>query len=195
MRRHDLLTYDIDQRPRAARLGVSPRLAVLLIVVVALAVVLVIWTAHSAGPSPRSAPPGHVRSTIAASHRWPKSATPRATASPAIVGSDAGTSDRPPDGSKAAAARFVAAWLQRAPKPRKAALHDTAAPGLAEELMLTSTANIPKARPKGAPVPKHASAYSVQFAQRLSNGMRIRIYLVADPGTRYGWTVTSVERA
>jgi hypothetical protein len=66
---------------------------------------------------------------------------------------------------------------------------------LTEQLMLTSAANIPRATAKGHPALEAASSYSVQYLQTLSTGMRVRVYLVADPGSRYGWIATSVERA
>jgi hypothetical protein len=66
---------------------------------------------------------------------------------------------------------------------------------LTEQLVLTSPANIPKAKAEGDPELEAASAYSVQYVQSLTNGMRVRVYLVADPGSRYGWVATSVERA
>jgi len=61
--------------------------------------------------------------------------------------------------------------------------------------MLTSTANIPDAQASGSPQLADASEYSTQFVQRLSDGMRIRVYLVADPQSKYGWVATSVEQA
>lgn len=194
MPRRDLLTYDVAHRRRSWWAGAHPGLVVLLIVVLALAVVLVTWTARSGRPTSGSAPPTHVVSAAAVSRRSP-SATPRPSASPALIGSDADGSDHAPRGSRTAAARFIAAWLEREPKARRSALQDTAAPGLAEQLMLTSPSNIPKATVKGVPVLEHASAYSAQFLQTLSDGMRVRIYLVADPQARFGWVASSVERA
>jgi hypothetical protein len=65
---------------------------------------------------------------------------------------------------------------------------------LTEQLMLTSSANIPNAKAEGDPELEAASAYSVQYVQTLTSGLRVRFYLVADPGSRYGWVATSVER-
>jgi hypothetical protein len=61
--------------------------------------------------------------------------------------------------------------------------------------MLTSAANIPDANRVGGPVLADASAYSVQFLQRLSDGMKVRIYLASDPQATYGWIATSIEKA
>jgi hypothetical protein len=84
--------------------------------------------------------------------------------------------------------------LERAPKARKSGLQEVATAGLTEQLMITSTANIPKVKAEGDPELEAASAYSVQYVQTLASGMRVRVYLVADPGSRYGWVATSVER-
>lgn len=192
MPRRDLLTYDVDQR-RSSWSGPNPRLVILLVVVLAMAVVLVIWTARSA--SPGSTTPAHAQSSVATAGRSPSATPPRRSASPALVGSDARTSERAPAGSRTAAARFVAAWLERDPHARKIALQETATPGLSEQLMLTATSNIPKAAAHGDPVLEHASEYSVQFVQNLTNRMRVRIYLVADPQARFGWVASSVEQA
>jgi len=85
--------------------------------------------------------------------------------------------------------------LERDAKARKSGLEQVATAGLTEQLMLTSPANIPKAKVQGGPELEAASAYSVQYVQTLTSGMRVRVYLVADPGSRYGWVATSVERA
>jgi hypothetical protein len=85
--------------------------------------------------------------------------------------------------------------LDRTPKTRKSGLQEVATAGLTEQLMLTSAANVPEAKAEGDPELEAASAYSVQYIQTLTSGMRVRVYLVADPGSRYGWVATSVERA
>jgi len=191
--RRDQLTYDVGRRRTVGPAGVNPRLFVLLIIVLALAAALVAWTAGS-GSSPSSTTPDHGTRPVAAPPS-PTSSTPSPTPPPALTGSDAEQAIRAPEGSKTAVVRFVAAWLDRVPKIRRAELQQTATSGLAEELMLTSQENIPKATAKGPPRLEDASEYSVQFTQRLSDGMRIRVYLVADPQSRYGWTATSVEQA
>ncbi|GAB3919965.1 hypothetical protein GCM10011575_35850 [Microlunatus endophyticus] len=198
MRRRDLLTYDVDQRRRPLA-ELNPRLLALLAVVLIVAALLVIWTATSAGSAPRHTVPataGTPTTPPAASR--PTSASPSAgvsSALPTLTGSDAVTSHGAPAGSTTAAARFVAAWLDVAPKTRKVQLEQTATAGLAEQLMLTSAANIPKAKAAGSPRVEDASEYSVQFLQVLTDGVRIRIYLVADPQARFGWVATSVEQA
>lgn len=189
MRRRDLLTYDID--PRSARSGTggpNRRLLALLVIVLAMATVLVVWTVRSPARSSSSAPVSAPAPVVAA----PSSAS--TTPTPTPLGSDASTTQQAPDGSRAAAVRFIAAWLERSPTARKDALKDTAAPGLAEQLIMTSDDNIPRAGPTGSPVLEDASTYGVQFVQRLSSGMTVRVYLVSDPQSRYGWVATSVEK-
>ena len=195
MQRRDRLTYDVELRRAPALSGVSPRLIALLAVVVVLAAVLMIWTATTAGSSPRSSnEPAHAQPALGSSSS--ASTAPRPTVSPTVAtGSDARSSDRAPVGSRTAASEFVAAWLDQTPKSRKIELQKTATSALAEELMLTSTANIPDAQASGSPQLADASEYSTQFVQRLSDGMRIRVYLVADPQSKYGWVATSVEQA
>lgn len=194
MPRRDQLTYDIAPRRGSSLSGLNPRLVALLIIVLAIATALVLWTASSARSSPASAP-DHRGASVASPRLSHPSALPSRTPSAALIGSDAGESDQAPDGSRTAAVHFVAAWLDRVPKTRKSELQQTATSGLAEELMLTSDANIPRATAKGPPRLEDASEYSVQFLQTLSDGMRVRVYLVADPQAEFGWVATSVEQA
>ena len=192
--RRDQLTYDLGGRRTSSLTDVSPRLVALLIIVVVVAAALVAWTVASARSSPGAAAPRHeLRAALPTAS--PTSASPSRTPSPALAGSDAGQAVSIPAGSRTATIRFVAAWLDRVPKTRKAELQQTATSGLAEELMLTSAENIPRATAKGPPQLEDASEFSVQFTQTLSDGMRIRVYLVADPQSRFGWTATAVEQA
>jgi hypothetical protein len=196
MARRDLLTYDVGQRRAPLLSRASVRLLGLLAVVVVIGAGLVIWTMASARPAATATavgPAGLPATTPVPSASQP---TPAAgSPSAALVGFDAKEPQRSPRGSSTAAARFIAAWLERDAKARKSGLEQVATAGLAEQLMLTSPANIPKANVQGGPELEAASAYSVQFVQTLTSGMRVRVYLVADPGSRYGWVATSVERA
>lgn len=195
MRRRDELTYDLGTPRTSGPAGVNPRLLALLIIVLALAVALVVWTARSAGSSVNATAPDHDNGLVASSRPSPAIPTPAGKPSLLLAGSDADQADHAPPGSTTAAVRFVAAWLDRVPRTRKAELRQTATSGLAEELMLTSAENIPRASAKGPPRLADASEFSVQFVQSLSDGMRIRVYLVADPQSRFGWMATSVEQA
>lgn len=201
MPRRDQLTYDVGQKRRFSLAGLNPRLLALLIIVVVLAVLLVVWTASTPSSSTSGADHGS-RAVAAPSSPAPSSApsgtptaAPSAAPSQVLSGSDASQTTKAPGHSQAAAVRFVTAWLERVPAKRKAELQQTATSGLAEELMLTSAANIPNATAKGQPRLEDASEFSAQFVQALSDGMRIRLYLVADPQSKLGWLVTSVEEA
>jgi hypothetical protein len=193
--RRDELTYDVDQRGHRNGRGPSPRILLLLIVVLVLAALLVVWTLRSTDAPSSAAPSGGMTTP----HRSPSpspspSATPSYSTSP-VAGSDASTAGQAPEGSREAATRFVAAWLEHKPKLRKKKLGRTAVPVLAQQLLLTAPDNIPDAEPDGDPVLEDASTYSAQFRQRLSGDLEVRIVLVLDPEARYGWLATSVEEA
>ena len=187
MRNRDQLTYDLDQ-PRRGSVPRGP-LGVLAAVVLA-TVGLVGWVIAGADPAPSAA--GQPTVTATTTHLAP---TPTPSGTPPASGSDAREGLAVPEGSPQAASRFVLAWLDRNPVSRKTALQQIAAPALAEELMLTDPRNVPRARPRGAPVLANASTYSVQFTQTLTTGTRIQVYLVAYPAARYRWLATSVEQA
>lgn len=197
MRRLDQLTYDTDPRPvhRSGPGGPSRPLIALLVIVLVLAAVLVLWAMQSPGRS--SSLPAYSGSAASPGSTVPATSAAASTNDRPTVrplGMDASTTAQAPDGSRAAAAGFVAAWLEHDPKVRKAALQATAAPGLAEQLELTSAGNIPPGRPTGPPVLQQGSAYRVQFVQSLTSGIKVRVYLVSDPQARYGWVATSVEK-
>lgn len=193
MPRRDQLTYDVELR----RQRDVPWASVLLLVAVVFVVaVLIAWMVNSRTSQPGSAGPAVSRPVSSSSVVPVPTPTPSTpTSSPAQTGSDLNEGVSAPEGSQQAASRFVVAWLDRNPTTRKAALTQTAAPALVEQLMLTDVANIPLARAKGVPALNDASAYSAQFTQVLTTGMSIRVYLVADPQARYRWVATSVDRA
>jgi len=183
--RRDQLTYDLGQG------GPPPvpwKPVLLLAAVIAVVGLLLGWTVTSSR-APQAAPAGPPASAT------PASVPSTPSASPLPSGSDAAEGLGMPEGSQEAAAAFVQAWLDRDPETREPALTETATPALVEQLMLTDPANIPKARPEGAPVLDDASTFSTQFTQALSTGMTISIYLVADPEARHGWLTTSVDQA
>jgi hypothetical protein len=188
MARRDDLTYDVG--PAARQRQVPWVSLLLLIAVLVLAVTLCVGLVRSSKPAPEAGPPPVAPVTVPAT---PPSSSP--SASPMPTGSDAGDGLAMPAGSREATSRFVRAWLDRNPKSRAPALKEVTAPALAEQLMLTDPANIPRATPSGEPVLDEASTYSAQFTQALSNKTRITVYLVADPQARYRWLATSVQRA
>jgi len=190
LRRRDQLTYDLGQQGRAP---VPWKSVLLLAAVIAVAGLLVVWVVASR-PTPQAAPAG-VPTFAPPTSADPTGPAGSASASPAPSGSDAAEGLGVPDGSQQAASAFVRAWLDRDAKTRGPALRAVATPALAEQLMLTDPRKVPMARPRGAPVLEDASTFSSQFTQRLSTGMRISVYLVAEPGARYGWLATSVDQA
>jgi hypothetical protein len=186
--RRDQLTYDVEEPRRQRPVPLGPLL--LLVAVLAVSTLLVLGVVTSIR-APHAAPPPVTAPATAVG-------TPAPSAGPTTAvpsGSDADEGLGAPDGSAQAARAFVAAWLEQDPAARKQAVEQVSVPALAEGLMLTDPANIPRATPRGAPALDDASTYSVQFTQALSTGGPIRIYLVADPAARYGWLATSVERA
>ncbi len=185
MVRRDQLTYDVGQESRPK---VPWKSALILAVVVAVGALLLTWTVMSSRV-PRAAPvssPETVGPTA--------SASPSPT-SPSPAGSDAQEGLGAPEGSQRAASVFVRAWLDPNAKTRKPILDQVATPALAEQLMLTDPLNIPRTRPRGAPILDDASTYSAQFTQTLSSGMKIHVYLVADPDAQYQWLAASVDQA
>ena len=188
MARRDQLTYDLSEKSRPA---VPWKPALLLAAVIAVVGLLLMWMVMSS-QTPQAAPvtgPATTSSPTAAPD------SDAASASPLPSGSDAGEGRGVPEESQQAASVFVRAWLDRDARTRKPALEQVATPALAEQLMLTDSTNIPKARPRGAPVLDDASTFSTQFTQALTSGMTIGVYLVADPESRYGWLATSVDQA
>jgi len=195
--RRDQLTYDLSQGRRAP---VPRKPALLLAAVAAVGALLLGWTVLSSrtpgappvsaaatastSPSPSAGPPAD-----------PATGRSPATRSPEPAGSDAEEGPGAPEGSEQAASVFVRAWLDPHAETRRPALGQVATPALAEQLMLTDPANVPRARPRGTPVLTEAATYSAQFTQTLSSGRRIKVYLVADPGARYRWLATSVDQA
>lgn len=164
----------------------------LLVLVAVLAVVTVLVASLvSSGRTPEAASSPEMPISAAAPSLTPASSP----SSPLPSGSDAGEGLAVPEGSQQAASAFVRAWLDRDRKTREPALAQVSSPALAEGLMLTDPANIPRVTPRGAPVLEDASTYSAQFTQALSTGPAIKIYLVADPEARYGWLAASVEQA
>ena len=192
MKQRDRLTYDLEPHQARSAAGPSRGMLALLIVIALVAVLLVVLMLRSYSTPDATDRPGDVQT----SGQPATSPSPAATASsaPAFAGSDADEQEAAPEGSQQAAEEFVAAWLERDSDARKPALEAIAAPGLAEQLMLTSSENIPDTDPSGEPVLVEASTYSVEFEQTLADDSKIKIYLVADPEAERGWLATSVEQ-
>jgi hypothetical protein len=178
----------------AARRGV-PRSTVVLAVVclllaVALAVVLLQRTAPTAGPvaaAPTPTPTPALRST--ASPTPSVSATPSSSISP---GTDATERADEPAGVRDAATVFLKAWREPSADVRVPLLREVATDSLTEQLTDVDPAKIVKAKPVGKLVVGEASDFAANADQRLSNGTTVRMQLVYEPASRYGWLVDTI---
>jgi len=175
----------------AARRGV-PRssivLAVLcLLLAVALAVVLLQRTPPTAGPTAATPTP------TATSPRSVASATPTVSpASPSTPGTDASERADEPAGVRNAATMFLRAWREPSAEVRLPLLRVVATDSLTEQLTDVDPAKIVKARPVGKLVVSQASDYAASADQRLSDKTTVRMQLVYDPASRYGWLVDTI---
>ena len=178
----------------AARRGV-PRSTVVLAVVclllaIALAVVLLQRTAPTAGPVAAAPTP-----TPTPAPRSPGSSTPSVWATPSspnTAGTDATERAGEPAGVRDAATVFLQAWRQPSADVRVPMLRDVATDNLTEQLTDVDPAKIVKAKPVGQLVVNQASDYAASADQRLSDGSTVRMQLVYDPASRYGWLVDTI---
>ena len=177
-----------------ARRGV-PRSTVVLAVVcllltIALAVVLLQRTAPSAGPVAAAPTP-----TPTPARTSTGSPTPSASATPSeqiTAGTDATERADEPAGVRDAATVFLKAWREPSADVRVRLLREVATDSLTEQLTDVDPAKIVQARPVGDLVVTEASDYAVNADQRLSDKTRVRMQLVYDPASRYGWLVDSI---
>ncbi|HLL63012.1 MAG TPA: hypothetical protein VK401_08180 [Propionibacteriaceae bacterium] len=124
----------------------------------------------------------------------PSTAARSATPSPSVTpsGTDATERADEPEGVRDAVAAFMRAWLEREPDVRIPLLQVSATESLTEKLSDVDPRKIPKAKPAGKPVISAASDYSAVADQKLSDKSTVRMELVYDPASRYGWLVDSV---
>jgi hypothetical protein len=177
----------------AARRGV-PRstvvLAVLcLLLAVALAVVLLQRPAPTAGPTAAIPSPTPAPSFSTAS------ATPTASPSPGTEttgGTDAAERAGEPAGVREAATAFLKAWREPSAEVRVPVLREVATDSLTEQLTDVDPAKITKAKPVGDLVVSQASDFAANADQRLSDKTTVRMQLVYDPASRYGWLVDTI---
>jgi hypothetical protein len=173
----------------AARRGV-PRSTVVLAVLcvllaVALAVVLLQRTPPTAGPAVATPAP----TPTAASPTPTISPTP---ATPTTPGTDASERADEPAGVRQAATMFLRAWREPSADVRVPLLRVVATDSLTEQLTDVDPAKIVKAKPVGDMVVSQASDYAASADQRLSNKTTVRMQLVYDPASRYGWLVDTI---
>jgi len=142
-------------------------------------------TVTAAGPVPTPVGPAPASPSVAGS----ASATPSVTPS----GTDATERADEPAGVRDAVAAFLRAWLERDADVRVPLLQVSATESLAEKLSDVDPAKIPKAKPVGRPVVSAASDYSAVADQKMSDQSAVRMELVYDPASRYGWLVDTVS--
>lgn len=122
---------------------------------------------------------------------------PPPTGEPASTPAPSGPASTPPSStppSDAAliqtATKFTDSWLQRDRATRRAGLTATATPELAQALMLTDDANIPRTRRQGGPSIDTRLSDTVLVLQRLADKTELKVTLTAASGR---WLVTAID--
>jgi hypothetical protein len=174
----------------AARTGV-PRSTVVLAVIclllaAALVVVLLQRTAPTAGPAAASS------ATPTPSTTSPSPTVSPAPGPPSTPGTDATERAGEPAGVRKAATLFLRAWREPSADVRVPLLRVVATDSLTEQLTDVDPAKIVKAKPVGDLVVGEASDYAASADQRLSNHTTVRMQLIYDPASRYGWLVDTI---
>ena len=136
------------------------------------------------------APTGTKAGSTAASPSVAGSATPTGSTTPG--GTDATQRTDEPEGVRESAATFLRGWLERKKSARIPLLQVSATDSLLDRLADVDPAKIPKAKPKGDPVVSSASDYAAVADQKMSDGTTVRMELVYEPASRWGWLVDSV---
>jgi hypothetical protein len=175
----------------AGRTGVPRSTVVLAVICVLLAAALVFvllqrTAAPTAGPA--------VASSAAPT---PSRASASPTASPAAststtAGTDATERAGEPAGVRAAAALFLRAWREPSADVRVPLLRIVATDSLTEQLSDVDPHKVVRAKPVGELVVGEASDYAASADQRLSNHTTVRMQLIYDPASRYGWLVDTI---
>ena len=141
-------------------------------------------TTTAAAPSSASASSGAASPSVAGS------ATRSAPPSPG--GTDATLRAEEPEGVRKSAATFLRGWLERRKTARVELLQVSATDSLLDRLADVDPAKIPEARPKGDLVVSSASEYAAVADQKMSDGTTVRMELVYEPASRYGWLVDTI---
>ena len=117
--------------------------------------------------------------------------TTRATASP-TPGTDASLRADEPEGVRESAATFLRGWLEPKKTVRVQLLQVSTTDSLLDRLADVDPEKIPEAKPKGDLVVPEASDYAAVADQKMSDGTTVRMELVYEPASRYGWLVDTV---
>ncbi len=152
-------------------------------------VVTVTTTVAASTPAPGTTPsPG----TTPASGSPTVAGSTSPSASPTPGGTDATERADEPAGVREAATAFLRAWLEPDPEIRLAGLQVTATDSLLDKLADIDPAKIPKIKPTGTLVVVSASDFAAVADQKMSDGSTVRMELVYEPASRYGWLVDTV---
>ena len=170
---------------------------VCLLLAAALTVLLLRPTGQTAAPAPvvtvtttAAAPTPSAGSSASGS---PSVAGPiTATAPPTPGGTDATQRADEPEGVRESAAAFLRGWLEPKKTVRVKLLQVSATDSLLDRLADVDPAKIPDTEPKGKLVVPSASDYAAVADQKMSDGSTVRLELVYEPASRYGWLVDSV---
>jgi hypothetical protein len=183
--------------PRAAAAGGVPRSAVVLALVcvllaVALAVVLLQRTPSTAGPATATTPTPAVSAKPTPASPSPSATVLTPSASATTPGTDASERAGEPAGVRAAATQFLRAWREPSAAVRVPMLSQVATNRLTEQLNDVDPAKVIKAKPVGPLVVSQASDYAASADQKLSDRSTVRMQLVYDPASRFGWLVDTI---
>jgi cytoskeletal protein RodZ len=174
----------------AGRTGVPRSTVVLAVICVLLAAALVFVLLQRTAP-PTAGP------AVASATPSLSSASASPTASPAAststtAGTDATERAGEPAGVRAAAALFLRAWREPSADVRVPLLRVVATDSLTEQLSDVDPHKVVRAKPVGELVVGEASDYAASADQRLSNHTTVRMQLIYDPASRYGWLVDTI---
>jgi hypothetical protein len=182
--------------PRAAAPGGVPRSTLVLALVcvllaVALVVVLLQRSPSTAGPGAATTPTrvATVKPIPASS---PSSTVSTPSGSATTPGTDASERAGEPAGIRDAASQFLRAWREPSAAVRVPMLSQVATDRLTEQLRDVDPAKVIKAKPVGRLVVGQASDYAASADQKLSDKSTVRMQLVYDPASRFGWLVDTI---
>jgi hypothetical protein len=180
----------------ATRRGVPRSTVVLALLCVLLTIALaVVLLQRRPPPAGTAVAPATPTVTIQPS---PTTASPSASpsASPTTSGitpaTDASERAGEPAGVREAATEFLRAWREPSAEVRVRLMSEVATESLTEKLTDVDPAKIPHAKPVGQLVIGQASDFAAIADQRLSNHSTVRMQLVYDPASRYGWLVDTI---
>jgi hypothetical protein len=183
--------------PRAAASGGVPRSTLVLALVcvllaVALVVVLLQRTPSTTGPGAATTPTPAVTAKPTPASSSPSSTVSTPSGSATTPGTDASERAGEPAGIRDAASQFLRAWREPSAAVRVSMLGQVATDRLTEQLSDVDPAKVIKAKPVGRLVVGQASDYAASADQKLSDKSTVRMQLVYDPASRFGWLVDTI---